>query len=331
MSSKGRTPVPVYAAALVQGVVLVTFPAASTIFTSASPYGLTSTQYGAMFLPQAVTAVGLRAGPGRAEPAARREAGVPGRAGRQPGRHDPAHRQPVRDGQPAGRVPGAAAGGDRVPGRGLRAHRAVDQHVHRRVPPGRGGPLGARTQLAARAGHRAGPGVRGDLRRPGVLGGRCRCWPRRAVIAPAPPACSLRLPLRAAGTRTAAGPDPSAAPARTRTPIPAAFWLFAGFAVLYGFCETMNGNWSQLDLTSLKVSATVASLALTVFWAMVTAGRVLFAVIQRWFPEPARVPPAAVRAGRGVRADLGPAVAGPGGGRRWPSRWPGSAARRCCR
>jgi predicted MFS family arabinose efflux permease len=55
--------------------------------------------------------------------------------------------------------------------------------------------------------------------------------------------------------------------------------------VLYGFCETMNGNWSQLDLTSLKVSTTVASLALTVFWGMVTLGRLLFAVIQSWFPS----------------------------------------------
>ncbi len=49
----------VYAAALVQGIVLVTFPAASAIFTSASSYGLSSSQYGAMFLPQAITAVGL--------------------------------------------------------------------------------------------------------------------------------------------------------------------------------------------------------------------------------------------------------------------------------
>ncbi len=61
--------------------------------------------------------------------------------------------------------------------------------------------------------------------------------------------------------------------------------MFAVFAVLYGFCETMNGNWSQLDLTSLKVSTTLASLALTVFWAMVTAGRLLFAVVGRWFPS----------------------------------------------
>jgi predicted MFS family arabinose efflux permease len=76
----------------------------------------------------------------------------------------------------------------------------------------------------------------------------------------------------------------SAAPGR-QAALPAAFWLFAAFGVMYGFCETMNGNWSQLDLTSLKVSATVASLALTVFWAMVTVGRLLFAVVQRWFPS----------------------------------------------
>jgi hypothetical protein len=42
----------VYLAGLVQGVVLVTFPAASTIFTAPGQYGLSSTQYGAMFLPR---------------------------------------------------------------------------------------------------------------------------------------------------------------------------------------------------------------------------------------------------------------------------------------
>ena len=44
-------------AGLVQGIVLVTFPAASTILTSKSQYGLSSTQYGIMFLPQVVTAI----------------------------------------------------------------------------------------------------------------------------------------------------------------------------------------------------------------------------------------------------------------------------------
>ena len=41
----------VYAAGAAQGIVLVTFPAASTIFTSPSQYGLSNTQYGFLFLP----------------------------------------------------------------------------------------------------------------------------------------------------------------------------------------------------------------------------------------------------------------------------------------
>jgi len=43
----------VYAAGVVQGVALVTFPAASTILTSPDYYGLSSTAYGGLFLPQA--------------------------------------------------------------------------------------------------------------------------------------------------------------------------------------------------------------------------------------------------------------------------------------
>ena len=42
----------VYGAGLIQGVALVTFPAASVIFTSASDYGLSRTEYGGMFVPQ---------------------------------------------------------------------------------------------------------------------------------------------------------------------------------------------------------------------------------------------------------------------------------------
>ena len=56
MGSRAKTSV-VYAAGLVQGVALVTFPAASTIFTSTSHYGLSSTQDRSMFLPQVVTAI----------------------------------------------------------------------------------------------------------------------------------------------------------------------------------------------------------------------------------------------------------------------------------
>ena len=47
----------VYAAGVIQGMALVTFPAASAVFTSPSDYGLSSTEYGGMFVPQAVMAV----------------------------------------------------------------------------------------------------------------------------------------------------------------------------------------------------------------------------------------------------------------------------------
>ena len=39
----------VYAAGLLQGLALVTFPAASGVLTSASGYGLSTAEYGAMF------------------------------------------------------------------------------------------------------------------------------------------------------------------------------------------------------------------------------------------------------------------------------------------
>jgi len=89
---------------------------------------------------------------------------------------------------------------------------------------------------------------------------------------------SARLPLRADAAAGGAG--------QARGRLPARFWLYAAFAVCYGICETMNGNWSQLEMTTrLGASATQASLALASFWAMVTVGRVLFAAVGRWLPE----------------------------------------------
>jgi predicted MFS family arabinose efflux permease len=90
---------------------------------------------------------------------------------------------------------------------------------------------------------------------------------------------SASLPL-STGLR-AVSPDGPGRPSA----IPSRFWLYAGFAVLYGICETMNGNWSQIDMTSeVGASTTVAAITLTTFWAMVTLGRVVFAAIQRQFP-----------------------------------------------
>jgi fucose 4-O-acetylase-like acetyltransferase len=64
---------------------------------------------------------------------------------------------------------------------------------------------------------------------------------------------SARLPLRS-GAREAGGRMGAGAG------IPTRFWVFAAFAVLYGICETMNGNWAQLEMTrQLGASATLAA------------------------------------------------------------------------
>ena len=70
----------VYAAGLVQGVALVTFPAASTILTSPDYYGLSSTAYGGLFLPQAITAIAAALLGARPHPPPGHQARVPGRA-----------------------------------------------------------------------------------------------------------------------------------------------------------------------------------------------------------------------------------------------------------
>ena len=102
------------------------------------------------------------------------------------------------------------------------------------------------------------------------------------------PAADVRDPPRRARARQRA---PAAGGRRPRDGVagparhPRRFWVYAGFAVLYGVCETVNGNWAQLDMTDLGSSTTAASIALTAFWAMVTVGRILFAAIEAWFPS----------------------------------------------
>ena len=95
---------------------------------------------------------------------------------------------------------------------------------------------------------------------------------------------SLRLPLRVEAPASVDGAEPSGGRSDGRA-IPARFWIFAAFAVMYGVCETMNGNWAQIDMTNrLGASTAMASLALTAFWGMVTVGRIGVAALQRVLP-----------------------------------------------
>src|SRR5262249_10524289 len=90
---------------------------------------------------------------------------------------------------------------------------------------------------------------------------------------------SLRLPLQISTDRERPGQTRGGAR-------PPRFWIYAGFAFLYGVVETMNGNWVTLYMReSLGATIALASLVLTVFWASVTGGRMLFAAVERWMPE----------------------------------------------
>jgi MFS family permease len=64
--------------------------------------------------------------------------------------------------------------------------------------------------------------------------------------------------------------------------IPRRFWIFAAFALLYGVIETLNSNWGPIYMREHEQAALpIQSLALGTFWGMVTIGRIFFAWISK--------------------------------------------------
>ncbi len=264
----------VYAAGLVQGIVLVTFPAASTIFTNPDEYDLSSSQYGAMFLPQVVTAI------------------TGALIGARLARHFGAKRVYL-----VGLTASLLAMGLLVTSAAFTDDQSVAYALLLIATAclGAGFGLAVPTLNTFTAVFHPATTDRSVLVLNALLGLGTALAPLfvaifvglgfwwglpvlSSVLLVALIIASARLPLNAGLRATPASSDRTSG-------IPARFWLYAVFAVLYGVCETMNGNWSQLDMTSeLGASTTVASLALTTFWAMVTIGRVLIAAIQRWLP-----------------------------------------------
>lgn len=266
----------VYGAGLVQGVALVTFPAASVVFTSAADYGLSRTEYGGMFVPQAVTAIG----------SALLAAGVTRRLGAKRiylvglvanlaamallvlsrfaiGEHALAYGVLL-----AATACLGAGFGFTVPTLNTLAAAFYPQNVDRAVLA-LNALLGSGTALApVFVAVFVGLGIWWGL--PVLVG----------ALLLGLLVFSARLPLSSGGEPAGAGV------ASARAAVPSRFWVFAAFALLYGVCETMNGNWASLYMTKdLGASTTQASLALTLFWGAVTAGRVLFAAVEKWLPE----------------------------------------------
>ena len=263
----------VNAAGLVQGIVLVTFPAASTILTSSKYYALSSSQYGDLFVPQVLLAIAA--------------ALLGARLGR---------RITTKGVYLLGLACSLVAMGLLL----VSALVKSDQSAAYPLLLTATGFLGAGFGLTvpalntyAAAFHPAGVDSAvlvlnallglGTVLAPvfvAVFVGLGFWWGLpvlSAVLLAVLLAVSVRLPLRAA----------SGQPPPRGQHIPRRFWLYAAFITCYGICETMNGNWSQLEMTRhLAASATEASIALAAFWAAVTVGRVLFALIDRWLAPP---------------------------------------------
>ena len=272
MASKAERTV-INAAGLVQGIVLVTFPAASTIFTDTSEYGLSSSQYGAMFLPQVALAIATSLlGSGLARRISAKRVYLLGLACSTISMVLLLTSTLVKSNQAAAYPMLLVATAFLGAGFGLTVP-VLNTYTSVFNPDSVD-----RSVLVLNALLGLGTALAPVL--VAIFVGLGFWWGlpiTSTVLLVALLAVSLRLPLRA---ETGAS-----APAPRRPGVPARFWLYAAFAVCYGICETMNGNWSQLDMTtSLGASRTQASLALAAFWAMVTVGRVLFAMIERWFP-----------------------------------------------
>jgi MFS family permease len=259
----------VYGAGLLQGLALVTFPAASAVFTDRAAYDLSSAEYGAMFVPQTIMAIAAALFGGRL---VRRYGekrvflqGLVANLGSMAllvgsrfalGAHAVAY--------PLLLVATALMGigfGLMVPVLNTLAAGLFPRRVNVAVLA-LNALLGLGTALAPLL-----VALFVDL---GAWWGLPLTV---GVLLAALLAFGVPLPLGAAGA-------PETAASRSTR-----FWLFIAFIFGYGMVETVNGNWAIIYMRDvLKAPAALASLALSLFWGAATAGRILFAAVARWFP-----------------------------------------------
>jgi MFS family permease len=258
-----------YLAGVVQGLALVTFPAASTIFASPSGFALSSTQYGAMFIPQVVLAILASAfGSRLARRLELRGVLVLGLCGDLLSMAVLAA-SPLLIGTHAAFVALCVATGALGLGFGATVM-ALNTLVEGFFPKTADGAvlllnalLGVGTALA--------PLLVALFTGLGIWWGLPLLM---VVLIALLLAGTLRAPLRL--------PYNAATPAGR---LPARFWYYAAAVLLYGVVETLSGNWATLYLaTQRKVPAQEAAFALTAFWVMVTLGRVIIAMLDRFLP-----------------------------------------------
>jgi fucose permease len=257
----------VYATGLVQGLALVTFPAASSIFTSPDGYGFSASRYGMMFVPRVILAIlASSLGPSLARRWTLKRVLRAGMSA------DLLAMILLALSRLLQGVPAAAYGvlliATGALGFGFGTVVMASNIYAEEFSPGRQD----RAVLSLNALLGAGTALAPLL--VAIFTGLGAWWLLPLTVAVAVAA----LLLFSAGQPLVAAPGATGA-ARSQH-LPRRFWLFAAAVLLYGIAETLNGNWSGPYLTSERgISAGGASFALAAFWGMVTIGRILFAAL----------------------------------------------------
>lgn len=264
----------VYLGGLAQGLALVSFPAAATILTAPSGYGLSSNQYGSLYLPLFLGAVvASLLAPSLARQRGLKKVLMIGFAADGAAMAVFALSAVVQGMTGLAYVMLLAATG--LLGIGFGATlTAINAYASGFFPK--------RAETAVTALHTLlGTGTALAPLIVAALTDGGRWW----LLPVAVGAASFALVLLAFTQRLtlAVGEDQAAEPlgafAIARM-LPMRLWVWIVVALLYGICETLFGNWGTVYLHQQRgLPDATANVALAVFWATVTAGRLLVAFL----------------------------------------------------
>ena len=273
----------VYGGGLAQGLALVSFPAAATILTAADGYGLSSSQYGSIFLPLFIGSVlASLLAPALARERSLRTVLITGFAA------NGASMATFALSWITTGVPGLAYGmllaATGLLGIGFGATLTAINAFASGFFPSRGETAVTALHTLLGTGTALAPLIVALL----TSGGRWWLLPVAVGVA----SFALALLALTQTLRISAEDDHRSsmlgATAIARA-LPMRFWVWIAFALLYGICETLFGNWGTVYLHEQRsLPPATANLALAVFWAAVTVGRLLVAVVST------RIPPSLV-------------------------------------
>jgi fucose permease len=268
----------VYGGGLVQGLALVSFPAAATILTAADGYGLSSSQYGGIFLPLFVGSVlASLLAPALARLRGLRTVLIVGFAANGASMATFALSSAMTG------IPGVAYAmvllATGLLGIGFGATLTAINAFAAGFFPRRGETAITALHTLLGTGTALAPLIVALL----AKGGQWWLLPVALAVA----ALGLALLAFTQTLRIPAEDDQSSTlgAAAVARALPMRSWIWLAFALLYGICETLFGNWGTVYLHQQRsVSPADANLALAVFWAAVTIGRLLVAVLSIKIP-----------------------------------------------